>query len=62
MTKQPDTPQEKADAVTFDKEALLASDRYANRADLLAALLEEGRPYTLAQADAAIENYLNGGA
>ena len=34
--------------------------RYANRRDLIRALLEDGKAYTLKEADALIEKYMKG--
>lgn len=42
------------------KEQLLRSPRYANRRDLLSVLLEDGRCYTIAEVDAAIEKFMKG--
>lgn len=48
-----------ADAA-FKKEELLQADRYQEKRDLVSALLEYGREYTLAEADAAIDKFLKG--
>ena len=45
---------------TYTKEQLAASKRYANRRDLIRALLEDGKAYTLKEADALIEKYMKG--
>ena len=42
----------------FTKEKLLTFARYANRRDLLLALLEDNKTYTLRQVDAAIANFM----
>lgn len=42
----------------FTKQKLLTFARYANRRDLLLALLEDNKAYTLRQADAAIANFM----
>lgn len=48
-----------AEAVaTFTKDQLLASKRYANRQDILNALLVGGKEYTTEQVDALIEKYM----
>lgn len=52
--------QSMAAAPTFSKAQLLISEKYQGRRDLLAALLEDGKTYTTAQADAAIDNYMKG--
>jgi glutamate 5-kinase len=51
--------QETAAAV-FTKEQLAASKRYANRRDVISALLENGKTYTLNEVDALIENFMKG--
>lgn len=43
----------------FSKERLLTFRRYAARRDLLEVLLEDGRMYTTAEADAAMNTFLN---
>ena len=42
------------------KEQLLRSNRYANRRDLIGALLEDDKQYTLAEVDTAIDNFMKG--
>lgn len=42
------------------KAQLLASKKYANRQDILNALLEDGKTYTTDQVDALIEKYMKG--
>jgi len=44
---------------TFEKEAIVRSARYKDKLDLVNALLEDGKEYTLKQVDKAIEDYLN---
>ena len=44
----------------FSKEQILASARYANRRDLVDALLDEKESYTLETVDNMIENYMKG--
>ncbi len=47
-------------ATRFSKEQLLRSQRYAKRRDLLGALLDDGKRYTLKEVDAAIDNFMKG--
>lgn len=47
-------------APAYTKAQLLASRRYAERRDLLCALLADGETYTVKQADALIQKYLKG--
>lgn len=44
----------------FSKEQILASDRYANRRDLVDALLDTDKSYTLEAIDNLIEKYMKG--
>lgn len=50
---------EKAVAV-YSKEQLAASKRYATKRDIISALLENGKTYTLDEVDALIEKYMKG--
>ena len=52
--------EQAAPAATYTNEQLAASKRYANRRDLIRALLEDGKAYTLKEADALIEKYMKG--
>lgn len=47
-------------APVYTKAQLLASKKYANRQDVLNALLEDGKTYTTDQVDALIEKYMKG--
>ncbi len=49
-----------AAAATFTREQLAASKRYANRRDLIRAMLEPGKAYTLAEVDGMIEKFRKG--
>ena len=44
----------------YTKEQLVASRRYADRRDLISALLEDGRSYTTDEVDALKKKYLKG--
>ena len=44
----------------FTKAQLMASNKYANRKDLIGALLDDNKDYTTAQVDELIEKYLKG--
>lgn len=44
----------------FSKEQILASDRYANRRDLVDALLDTDKSYTLKTVDNLIDKYMKG--
>ena len=44
----------------FSKEKLIASDKYANRRDLVSALLDDNETYTIATVDKKIEEFMKG--
>lgn len=44
----------------FSKEQLLASARFANRRDIVSAILQAGRQYSIAEVEIMIENYMKG--
>lgn len=48
------------DELKFPKEKLLTFERFADRRDLLSALLQDGREYTLSQAEAALRRFMKG--
>lgn len=50
----------KSAAPTFTRDQLAASKRYAAQRDLVNALLEDGRQYTLAEVDKKIEAFQKG--
>ena len=57
-TPAADTTAEKKEAApTFTKDQLATSKRYAGRRDLVSVLLEDGKQYTLAEADKRIEQF-----
>ena len=49
-----------AAAATYTVDPLAASKRYANRRDLIRALLDSGKHYTLDEVDRLIESYMKG--
>lgn len=44
----------------FSKEQIVASEKYRNQRDLVDALLEEDKKYTIATVDKMIEEYRKG--
>lgn len=50
----------KVEKVVFSKEQIVNSKKYANRRDLLGALLENGKKYTFEQVDAIIDKFMKG--
>ena len=44
----------------FSKEQLLSSKKYANRRDLVDALLEDGKEYATDDVDKKIESFMKG--
>ena len=51
---------EAVNKVTYTKEQIIGSKKYAGRADLLSALLEPGKSYTLEEVDKKMEKYMKG--
>jgi hypothetical protein len=43
----------------FAKKKLLSMEKYKERVDLLGALLEDGKEYSMAEADALLKKFLN---
>lgn len=62
MAKKAKEEFEKADnsEKLFEKEQLLASERFRNKRDLLNALLRENKLYAVSQAEEMIEIYMKG--
>lgn len=56
----PDIQKENRPAAAYSKAQLMASQRYAARRDLLAALLEEDKTYTHNQVETLVNGYLKG--
>ncbi|MBD5089355.1 MAG: hypothetical protein HDT30_11205 [Clostridiales bacterium] len=54
------TTEEKKAERRFTKEQILSSSKYARRRDLLDAVLEDGKLYTVKEADTAITNFMKG--
>lgn len=54
------TQTTEANAAAFTKAQLVASQRYIHRRDLIGALLEDGKTYTLNEVDALIEKFMKG--
>jgi hypothetical protein len=46
--------------ITFTKEKIIKFKRYSNRIDLLNALLDDNKAYTLDEVDALIDNFMKG--
>ncbi|SCH84996.1 Uncharacterised protein [uncultured Clostridium sp.] len=44
----------------FKKQELLQAECYQGKRDLVSALLEDGREYSLSEVDAAIEKFMKG--
>ena len=64
MTKKSDVTEEKKKIVPgetrFTREQALTSARYKSRKDLVAALLNDGRTYTIAEVDQMISRFMKG--
>lgn len=61
MTAKKVENEKSAAEATFTKEQLLNSKKYANRRDALAALLVDGKTYTLKQVDSLLDKFFKGG-
>ena len=48
----------KVEKMKFTKQQILEAKKYANRKDLVGALLEEGKTYSLSEVDAAISDFM----
>lgn len=44
----------------FTKEQILWSKKYANRRDVLGAILEDGKQYTLTEVDTLLDKFMKG--
>lgn len=51
---------EKKQENTFTKEQILASDKYANRRDVLGAILSDDKTYTFEKVDSLLEKFMKG--
>ena len=47
-------------AAIYSKEQLVGSKKYATKRDIISALLENGKSYTLDEVDALIKKYMKG--
>lgn len=47
-------------AAKYSKEQLIRSARYMRRRDLLGALLQDDKAYTLEEVDALVDNFMKG--
>ena len=47
-------------AETFKKENLMSSARYLEKRDIINALLEDDREYTLSEVDGLVEKFMKG--
>ena len=52
--------QKTGESVQFTKEQLLCSERYSNRRDLVDALLEGNKSYTIETVDKLIDDFKKG--
>lgn len=51
------SPTEEKREITYSKEQILSSQKYRDRKDLLSALLEKEKGYTLKQVEEIMKNY-----
>lgn len=52
--------KENNEATRFSKEQILQAAKYAKRRDLLTAILEDTKEYTVAEVDSAIKKFMEG--
>lgn len=57
MARKQETASE---AVKFSKDKIMTSSKYADRKDILQAILSEEKKYTLDEVDTAIETFMKG--
>lgn len=57
--KKPKIKEEKQE-IKFSKEQILASSKYANRRDVLGAILSDNDTYTLEKVDSLLDKFLKG--
>lgn len=50
----------KKEATKYQKESIVKSEKYKNRADILTVLLEDGKAYDLETVDKMIEKFMKG--
>ncbi|MTK09924.1 MAG: hypothetical protein F8N38_22975 [Hungatella sp.] len=51
---------EKSDAARYTKKQLICSEKYCSQSDLLCALLENGKTYSLAETDEIMNRFKKG--
>jgi len=51
---------EKSEAVRYTKKQLICSEKYCSQSDLLCALLENGKTYSLEEADEIMNRFKKG--
>ncbi|WP_394523018.1 hypothetical protein [Lacrimispora sp. JR3] len=49
-----------AESDRFTRKQLVCSEKYCNHSDLLCALLEDGKQYTLSEADEIMNRFMKG--
>ena len=54
------TAKAKQEKTSYTKKQLLMAERYKNRRDLLEALLEEGKSYTMEEVDKLMSDFMKG--
>lgn len=60
MSKKEKTNSNVVEPITFAKEKIVKFKRYRNRIDLLKALLDDNKAYTMDEVDALIDNFMKG--
>lgn len=52
--------KEKVDTEKFKKDNLISSARYAEKRDIVSALLEDDKEYTLSEVDELVKKFMKG--
>lgn len=51
---------ESKNGIAFTKDAILSSTKYANRRDVLGAILQDGESYTIEQVESLLAKFMKG--
>jgi len=60
MNRKAKDGEDAAEKVVFSKKALMGTDRYAHRRDLLGVLLKTEKDYSFDEVDGLIETFMKG--
>ena len=60
LATKTETKTETKQEILFTKEQILASNKYANRRDVLGAILSDDKTYTFEKVDSLLEKFMKG--